>query len=108
MTVEQAVFTRLADTGPDTLRGAVSAKLVFTAITGDCNADGVVDTEDFFLLAGLFGTRQGDAGFNPACDLNRDGAIDITDFFILTDRIGTRAASCRQLLPAAAKPGRKP
>jgi hypothetical protein len=108
VTVEQAVFTRLTDTGPDTLRDAVSARLTFATIVGDCNADGVVDTEDFFILASAFGTKQGDPGFNPACDLNRDGVIDITDFFSLTDRIGTRAASCRQLLPAAAKPGRQP
>lgn len=107
VSVEQAIFTRLADTGPDTLRGAVSARLSFSAISGDCNADGVVDTDDFFILAGTFGMSQGDAGYNPACDLNRDGIVDLIDFFALTDRIGTRAASCRGLLPGATKPGRK-
>jgi hypothetical protein len=104
VSVEQAVLTRLVDTGPDTVKGAAPVKLVFRSILGDCNADGVVDMEDFFLLANSFGVRSGDPGYSIACDLNRDGAIDTTDFFLLSDRLGTRAAACRKGLPAAARP----
>ena len=99
ISVEQAVFTRLVNAGPDTLRDAATAKLIFSALSGDGNADGVVDTEDFFILTAAFGATKGTPDYNPACDLNRDGVIDLTDFFMFSDRMGTRVVSCRKLMP---------
>ncbi|GEM_PF-1882856 len=97
--VQQAVFTRLVNAGPDTLRDAATARLIFSNLSGDGNADGVVDTEDFFILTAAFGATKGTPDYNPVCDLNRDGVIDLTDFFLFSDRMGTRVASCRKLRP---------
>jgi glycosylphosphatidylinositol phospholipase D len=99
ISVEQAVFTRLVNTGPDTLRDTAPARIVFSNLPGDGNADGVVDNEDFFILTAAFGATKGTPDYTPACDLNLDGVIDLTDFFMFSDRMGTRVASCRKLGP---------
>jgi hypothetical protein len=39
------------------------------------NGDGVVDHLDLFLLAGCWGTADGQNGFDPDCDL--DGDLEI-------------------------------
>ena len=95
--LEQAILTRLVLTGPDTLRNSTAAKLVFSNIPRDCNADGMIDMDDFFLLAGSFGADVEAATYDPICDINRDEVIDLNDFFLLADRLGTQVESCRQL-----------
>ena len=95
--LEEAIFTRLVNTGPDTLRNSTAAKLVFSNIPGDCNADGMIDMDDFFLLAGAFGADKEAVTYDPICDINRDDVIDLNDFFLLADRLGTRVESCRKL-----------
>ncbi|TVQ76126.1 MAG: hypothetical protein EA380_09245 [Phycisphaeraceae bacterium] len=53
---------------------------------GDINADGVVDIDDFIILAGNFGSGP---GMTPQQgDLNDDGFIDIDDFIILAGNFG--------------------
>ena len=52
---------------------------------GDANEDGVVDIDDFSLLADHFMTSCGDSGYDAASDFNRSCVVDIDDFTMLVD-----------------------
>jgi hypothetical protein len=54
-----------------------------TAAPGDVNADGKINLQDMVSAATSFGSKQGDARFNPAVDQNKDGVIDIRDFVFI-------------------------
>ena len=54
---------------------------------GDINADGVVNLDDFIILAGNFGSGPGMTP--PQGDLNGDGFVDLDDFIILAGNFGT-------------------
>ena len=53
--------------------------VLYRSIPGDTDQDGDVDGADLAAFASAFGSRTGDANFNPACDLNEDGLIDEQD-----------------------------
>jgi hypothetical protein len=55
---------------------------------GDVNKDGKVDDADLGLVNAAFGSKPGDANWNPDCDLNGDGKIDISDMAIVTKNYG--------------------
>ncbi len=59
-----------------------------TLLTADFDEDGQVNLSDFFLLAGAFGARQGEAGYEGRYDLNRDGRVDLGDVFTFSDSFG--------------------
>jgi len=42
----------------------------------DINRDGVVDYKDLARLGAAFGSRPGDANWDPDADINQDGVID--------------------------------
>jgi len=46
---------------------------------GDVNLDGMVDLQDLHMICHHYGTRKGDAKYNPLCDINDDGQIDLID-----------------------------
>lgn len=52
------------------------------SLTPDFNGDGVVDFDDFFLFADVFGT------LNDKFDLDRDRLVNFDDFFIFADAFG--------------------
>jgi hypothetical protein len=54
-----------------------------TAAPGDVNADGKINIQDMVSAATSFGSKPGDARFNPAADQNKDGKIDIIDFVLV-------------------------
>lgn len=58
------------------------------AATGDINADGMVNEEDFALLAAAWLAEVGDENWNHACDIARppDEVIDLMDLTILAQR----------------------
>ena len=58
-------------------------------LNGDFNLDGIVNFEDFFLLADRFG------GDLSSFDLNFDGVIDMEDFRLFVDQFGKQVASKR-------------
>jgi hypothetical protein len=58
------------------------------ALEGDVNGDGIVNTEDLFMVAGAFGTQEGDPDYDPELDLNHDGFIDIRDLSIIGRNYG--------------------
>ena len=57
-----------------------------TPCPGDINADGVVDLDDFIILAGNFG--NGPDATPQQGDLNDDGFVDLDDFIILAGNFG--------------------
>ena len=59
-----------------------------TLLAADFDEDGQVNLSDFFLLAGMFGGRRGEAGYEGRYDLNRDGRVDLGDFFTFSDSFG--------------------
>ena len=50
---------------------------------GDANDDNSVDTTDFGILVGAYGTSLGGAGYDDRADFNSDLSVDTTDFGIL-------------------------
>jgi hypothetical protein len=52
-------------------------------LAGDTNSDGGIDVADILKLAGTFGKRVGDVGYDATCDLNGDGGVDVSDLLIL-------------------------
>ena len=55
---------------------------------GDSNQDGSIDIFDFALLAGSYGTANGQPGYNARSDLNGDERVDIFDFALLASNYG--------------------
>jgi Bacterial protein of unknown function (DUF922)/Dockerin type I domain len=59
-----------------------------TLLAGDINNDNVVDDADYQLLRAAFGSRPGDANWNPQADLNCDGVVDQADLQLLQSNFG--------------------
>ena len=57
---------------------------------GDANGDNAVDTSDFGLLVGAYGSsiKVPGSGYDPAEDFNCDGSVDTTDFGLLVGNYG--------------------
>ena len=66
-----------------------SYTIPFVPVPGDINGDGHVDIADLFLVTGTWGSRNGEPGFNAACDFNNDGIVNVIDLLILADNWGT-------------------
>jgi hypothetical protein len=58
------------------------------AIIGDINGDGKVDNKDLVLLAKAYGSKPGDANWDPRCDLNSNGVVDLPDLITLAYHYG--------------------
>ena len=61
---------------------------------GDANNDNSVDTSDFTLVVGAFGSLRSDptSGYDPTADFNGDGMIDIADFGLLVNNYNASGA----------------
>jgi hypothetical protein len=57
-------------------------KLIDTLLA-DLNKDGVVDIQDFTILASAYLTDKGDEGFDERADLTRDQSVDVSDLALL-------------------------
>jgi len=58
---------------------STSVSVSVIAVPGDVNGDGVVDCLDLDLVKAAFGTKTGQAAFNPAADVNHDGVVNVLD-----------------------------
>lgn len=61
---------------------------VCVTIPGDMNADFDVDIYDIVIIAGTYGTSQGQQAFNPNCDIDGDEDVDIYDVVIAAGNYG--------------------
>jgi len=57
----------------------------------DFNGSGLVDFEDFFLFAGVFGRGVSEEGYEPKFDMDRSGRVDFEDFFMFAEVFGKTA-----------------
>lgn len=62
--------------------------LVYWKFPGDIDNDGDVDYDDFIIIAGAYGTCEGDPFYMPEADLDGDGCVDYDDFSILAGDYG--------------------
>ena len=70
-----------------TLVGNVALQ-VFTVPSPDFDGSGMVDSDDFSMFIGHFGTSRGDEAYRDRFDLDSNGTIGVFDFLILTDYFG--------------------
>lgn len=75
-------------TGP--LQGVNAAGEI---VLGFLDEDNDVDLDDFFKFADVFGTKLGDADYNPQADFIPNDIIDLDDFFKFADYFGEVAVS---------------
>ena len=68
------------------------------AQNADFDGSGVVDLQDFFAFADVFGEEVTDV--NSRFDLNSDGAIDLFDFFLFADQFGDKVPFSGDILTA--------
>jgi hypothetical protein len=54
---------------------------------GDVNGDGKINCADIALVKAAFGTRKGQAGFNPSADVNHDGVVNVLDLAIVSQKL---------------------
>ena len=59
----------------------------------DFDGDGTVDVSDFLFFVDLFGSKEGEEGYDAQYDLDGDGEIGIGDFLIFVDSFGKAANS---------------
>ena len=66
-----------------------------SVLGGDAIDDNVIDSSDFGLLIGVYGTEItiSGSGYDPLGDFNCDGSIDSSDFGILISNFGKVGAS---------------
>ena len=55
---------------------------------GDVDGDGDVDLSDLALLLAVYGTCEGDPGYDPAADFDGNGCIDLSDLATLLAHYG--------------------
>ncbi len=86
---------------------AVSGRGVPEPVPGDFNGDGSTDMGDFWMLEAAFGSRQGDAAYNPMFDLaGPDGVIDFADLAMFATTYGqTNGATTESVAAESRVPG---
>jgi peptidoglycan/xylan/chitin deacetylase (PgdA/CDA1 family)/PKD repeat protein len=58
------------------------------ALAGDLNNDGKVSLQDLVLLSNAYGSKPGDANWNPNADIDNDGKVGLADLTLLTINYG--------------------
>jgi hypothetical protein len=61
---------------------------LFGTVEGDLDGDGDVDLSDLAALLGIYGTCVGDPGYDPAVDFDASGCIDLADLATLLSNYG--------------------
>ncbi|MEM1423051.1 MAG: hypothetical protein AAGH64_03510 [Planctomycetota bacterium] len=61
---------------------------------GDFNRDDIVDLGDFGIFGAAFGSREGDADWDPRCDFNENGEVDLGDFGVFGLQFGLTTKVC--------------
>lgn len=66
----------------------IADKEICVTIPGDVDGDRDVDIFDIVMMAGIYGSQQGDPEFIVNCDINSDGDVDIFDIVIACGHYG--------------------
>lgn len=53
-------------------------------LLADITGDDLIDIADLSLAATAYGTREGEAGYNPEANVNQDSVVDAMDIAIIT------------------------
>ena len=61
---------------------------IIITVPGDVDGDRDIDIYDIVRLASIYGTKRGEARFNPNCDVDSNDEINIYDVVIATSRYG--------------------
>ncbi len=61
---------------------------ITVTILGDIDGDGYVGSADFSVLAGAYGSSQGDPAYNAQADFDGDGYVGSADFSVLAGNYG--------------------
>jgi len=69
-------------------QGVDSYPLMWKWFPGDLDGDGDVDSFDFGIFSGAYGSQMGDPNYNPIADLDYDGDMDPDDFIIFAGNYG--------------------
>jgi hypothetical protein len=59
-------------------------------LPGDINGDYKVDHKDLLLLAGAYGSNEGEPNYDPEADIDNDGKVDHRDLLILAANYGQK------------------
>ncbi len=78
-TASAAAFTGTGFTGSEFTGTASGFFIAFAKVVGDANGDFKVDILDAAIIAYSYGSRPGDAKWNPNADFNNNNVIDIQD-----------------------------
>ncbi len=81
---EAVAFVKDSTAGPLTIEvtgghQSTGSYQVQTTLVGDVNGDGTVNFADLQAFAPSYGSRLGEASYNPAADFNQNGVINLYD-----------------------------
>ena len=65
-----------------------SVALPVTEPSTDFDKNGIVDIPDYLLFVDVFGSKEGQEGYDAKYDLDKNGEIGIPDFLIFADNFG--------------------
>jgi hypothetical protein len=78
-----SAYARPVPNETNTANNNFTAGTVTVSIPGDIDGDFKVGPPDLVLLANAYGSKPGDAKWNPNADINNDGKVDLLDLAIL-------------------------
>ncbi len=81
-------YTNLLDSLGQPIPHEVSNGYFTNGSAYDLNKDGNVDILDVLIVAGAFGKKEGDLGWDPRADMNGDGEVDIFDSILIAGHFG--------------------
>lgn len=88
--------TCLIDSSQDAIPYDSVNGVVVIAISGDVNADEIVDVWDITIVAMSYGYFQGEPNYNLLADINEDGIVDMFDLSLVAIHLGERYAQTLQ------------
>lgn len=62
-------------------------------LSGDLNEDNTINTTDYSLIKGLYGSSKGTASWNERADFNQDGMVNNFDLVFVNKNMGKTGAS---------------
>jgi parallel beta-helix repeat protein len=78
------VKARITPTEIDTLDNEFSNGVTYVGISGDINADGIVEMMDFYAASQAYLSTPEKPNWNPSADINNDHIVEMMDFFIMS------------------------